>query len=93
MFFRRREKEVEESELEDSLPIKKKSVFRQPYRELPPKPWGKRERIVVLTVFLITALASGVLALYASGFKLPKFPKISLPSFSLEQTYTITKEP
>ncbi len=93
MFFRRREKESEDQELENELPIKKKPVFRQPYRELPPKPWGRKERMVVLLVFLITALASGVLALYASGFKLPKFPKISLPSFSLEQTYTITKEP
>ncbi|MEK7550282.1 MAG: serine hydrolase [Patescibacteria group bacterium] len=41
----------------------------------PPKPWGKRERYIVLTIFLVTIFTSAILALSARDFKLPGLPK------------------
>jgi len=51
-------------------------------RKEPPKPWGRPERITVLVVILITVLTSVILSLSARNFKLPGFPRISLPSFN-----------
>ncbi len=51
-------------------------------RKEPPKPWGKMERLVVLFVLLATVLTSGILALTARNFKLPKLPAFKLPSLS-----------
>ena len=43
---------------------------------------GKIERLVVLIVLLLTVLTSGVLALSARNFKLPKLPKFEIPDIS-----------
>ena len=44
-------------------------------RKEPPKPWGKRERYVVLAVLLVTVLTAASLAMGARDFKLPGLPK------------------
>ena len=48
-------------------------------RKEPFKPWGKRERLIVLAALLITVLPSGFLALSARNFKLPRLPRFQIP--------------
>ena len=50
-------------------------------RKEPPKPWGRKERLLVFWVFFITVALSGVLALSARKYKLPGIPRISIPRF------------
>lgn len=47
------------------------------------KPWGKKERLVVLLVVFLTMGTSGALALSAREWKLPGLPRISLNKVSL----------
>lgn len=58
-------------------------------RKEPPKPWGKKERYLVLGVFVATITLSSLLYTSARSWKLPGLPKISLPSFG-EETIVIT---
>jgi len=51
-------------------------------RKEPQKPWGKTERLIVLFVLLGTVLTSGVLALTARNFKLPKIPVLKISSIT-----------
>jgi len=65
-------------------------------RKEPVKPWGSKERIIVLVIFLLTVIASAILALHAgraggAGFKRPKFSFPSLNIFK-EQTIIIQKK-
>ncbi len=46
------------------------------------KPWGKKERLTILVVLLLTVITSGILALSARNFKLPKMPVLKMPSIS-----------
>lgn len=52
-------------------------------RKEPPKPWGKKERLIIFVILLITAGTSGILYLSSRAWKLPGLPRIKLPSFSL----------
>lgn len=84
--FSRKKEEVEEvDELELETPKRKirdlKPENRRARKE-PIKPWGAKERIIVLSVLLFTVLTSGVLALSARNFKLPKLPQLKIPSMS-----------
>lgn len=51
-------------------------------RKEPPKPWGIKERLVILFVLLGTVITSGVLALSARNFKLPQLPAFKLSTIS-----------
>ncbi|HJX59277.1 hypothetical protein A2V61_01130 [Candidatus Woesebacteria bacterium RBG_19FT_COMBO_47_8] len=53
-------------------------------RKEPPKPWGKKERYLVLGFLLGSVILSLTLAASARSWKLPGFPKISWPSFKEE---------
>ena len=58
-------------------------------RKEPPKPWGKKERILVLVIFLVTIITSAILAFGAGSKKtmhlnLPKFNINSLDIFKEE---------
>ena len=46
-----------------------------------PEQWGQKERYLVLYVLLTTIILSALLAASARNWKLPGFPRISLPSF------------
>jgi len=46
-------------------------------------PWGKKERIFILVIFLGTVLASGLLALSAENYKFSGLAKINFPKLSL----------
>lgn len=86
--FKKKEKEVDEEidEISDE-PRQIKRQFKdlnpenKKARKEPIQPWGIKERIIVLVVLLVTVLTSGVLALSARNFKLPKFSKIEVPDF------------
>lgn len=52
-------------------------------RKEPPKPWGKRERLLVLFAVFLTAGTSGVLSLSSRNWKLPGLPRIQAPQFSM----------
>jgi len=54
-------------------------------RKEPPKPWGKRERILVLVTLLLTMILSGVLAFTSSGNRLAGVKlNFSKPNFSFD---------
>lgn len=52
-------------------------------RKEPKKPWGRKERLFVLAAILLTAGMSGILALSARSWKLPRLPRLKLPSISV----------
>lgn len=63
-------------------------------RKEPPKPWGKKERLLVLAVLLLTIIASGMLAFSVRDWKLPGLPRLKIPSinFLKEDTIIIEKD-
>ena len=104
VIFRRKRQEEEKYEEEEFSTRRPKSKefkdlkpqYRKKRKE-PPKPWGKKERLLVFFILIFTAGASGVLALSARSWKLPGLPriKISLPSFSFfgEEKIVIEADP
>lgn len=77
--------------LKDLKPENKKK------RKEPPKPWGKNERIIVLTVLIVTTLVSVILLVKSrggfgnTGVKI-NFPKINLNSINFFKGETIIIE-
>ena len=69
----------------------KEELVRRRKKE-PPKPWGKKERFLVLFILLFTILTSIILALSAREWKLPGLPRIKFPTISLFQEETIVLE-
>src|SRR3989344_20067 len=67
-------KEKEEVEVKDL--VEKKPRVRR--KKEPEKPWGKKERLIVLVIFVGTMVASGVLGLYSRGWKLPNMPRLDI---------------
>lgn len=89
LFSKKKDEDFEDEFIEDeNEPRKIKRQFKdlnpenKRARKEPPKPWGIKERLVVLIVLLLTVLTSGVLALTARNFKLPRLSKIEMPNFS-----------
>lgn len=66
-------------------------------RKEPPKPWGIRERLIVLVFFLVTVVVSGVLALSARNFKVSFFnlktPTLESLNIFKEETIILEKIP
>lgn len=79
-FFKKKSDEEDEDKdiLDAELPVKK-IRRRDPKKE--ERPWGKRERLIVLFVLLLTAGTSAVLGLGSITWKVPSLPKISRPTF------------
>ncbi|MGA3291584.1 MAG: hypothetical protein ABSC49_00345 [Candidatus Microgenomates bacterium] len=89
----------EEYEDEDGAALTKKFRDLRPEnkkkRKEPQKPWGKRERIIVLVVLLATVIISAILGFSVTGgtklhLSLPRFNLNSLNIFR-EQTIVIRK--
>ncbi len=90
--FKKKQTEEElEQELQDEeelkLPAKRKfrdlnSAARKRRKE-PIKPWGSKERYLVLGFLLFTTITSGILALSARDWKLPGLPRISFAVFNI----------
>ena len=75
----------EYEEFEERAPSRRKFKDLNPEnkkkRKEPVKPWGRRERLMILVVLLVTIFTSGILSLSARNYKLPGLPRFSLPSF------------
>ena len=92
IFSRGKDADFEDEVEEEEIPKRKFRDLRPENRRArkePPKPWGKKERLIVLIILLVTVLTSGILALTARNFKLPNFPKIGIPNLS---NFNIFKE-
>lgn len=84
--FRKKEEDLEEEEFEKrELSRKKikdlKPEYRKKRKEIP-KPWGRKERYLVLGTVLGSVVISIILFASARSWKIPGLPKISLPSFN-----------
>lgn len=100
-FLRKNKEEDFEDEYEEEEPLPRRvrdlSPKNKRKRKEPPKPWGKKERYIVLGIFLITIFTSAILAISARDFKLPGFPRFSTDfknfKFNIfkEETITIGK--
>lgn len=93
LFGKKDKEEIDEEEYaEEKLPSKRFRDLKPENRKKrvePPKPWGKKERLVVLFVFAGTVFLSGILAASARSWKLPGLPKLTMPSFNLLKEETI----
>jgi beta-lactamase class A len=78
--FGKKKKKVDdvEEELTSSQP-----KLRKKKKKEPPKPWGRKERFLVLFVLFVTVGTSGVLGLYSRGWKLPGLPRFKIPTISI----------
>src|SRR3989344_7022306 len=88
LFGKKQTRDDEEGELESG--IKSKSSGKNPpssklrrIKKEPPKPWGRKERLLVLALILLTAGTSGFLSLSARAWKLPGLPRIKAPKVSV----------
>ncbi len=92
LFGKKKEENTEEDdelELEDNLEDRKLTrKFKdlrpenKKKRKEPPKPWGKKERLIVLSVLVVTLLVSSVLFLTSKGFTFPKLSlDLNMPNF------------
>lgn len=83
LFNRKKDEDYDEELEEQEIPRRK---FRdlnpenRKTRKEPLKPWGMKERLIILVVLLVTVLTSGILALTARNFKLPKIPALKISS-------------
>lgn len=81
IFGRKKETEYdEEEEVLEKFPVKDLKPENKKRRTEPPKPWGKKERLIVLSFLLGTVLVSGALAAGSRNWKLPNLPRLSVPS-------------
>jgi len=76
-----RKRTFKKSDFKDLNPKDKKA------RKEPVKPWGKKERYLVLSLIIITAGISAFLFLSASGWKLPANSKLKFFTFSIQNIF------
>src|SRR3990170_3562069 len=103
-FFRREKQEDGEDEEYEGQEAPRKKLHRGEFKDLIPqnkrarkelpKPWGRKERLLILAVLLLTVAVSVMLSFYSRGWKLPGLPRLKLPSFSFfkEETIVIEKD-
>jgi len=100
IFKRKEEVEEDESELRGRYNSRKnikdlKPEYKRRKRE-PPKPWGVKERLIVLFVLLATVLTSAFLGLSSRNYKLPGLPRLNVDIRNLnpfkEETIVIGKK-
>ena len=88
IFRRNREEDDDEDELEET-PVRRRIRDLNPEnkkkRKEPTKPWGRKERYLILIVLVFTVITSAILAVSARGWKLPGMPRLKLnfPSINL----------
>ncbi len=57
------------------------------------KPWGKKERLFVVGVFISTIFASAFLGMSSREWKLPNLPRFALPKILSDETIVIEGNP
>jgi len=77
-----RKKKKKEEDVEKGTASSKPKLRKKRKKE-PPKSWGRKERLLVFLVLLLTVGASAGLGLYSRGWKLPGFPRLKMPSISI----------
>ena len=80
--FRKSKKDSEYEKEKDLLMKGTKSRGRKE----PKKPWGKKERLLVLLILVATIGLSAILALSSRAWKLPGLPRFKLPAINLPFT-------
>ncbi|HCR35904.1 hypothetical protein A2130_00060 [Candidatus Woesebacteria bacterium GWC2_33_12] len=86
--FSKKENESFEDEInEEPRKIRDLRPENRRKRTEPVKPWGIKERFVILITLLATVLTSGFLSLSARNFKLPNLPRLSIPKLSLNNLF------
>jgi hypothetical protein len=107
--FKKKKEEDFENEFEDELDgeDEKRSLRKKKFKDLhpenkkkrkePPKPWGRKERILVLLVLLTTAGVSAFLLISSSGFsikvpKTPDFKSLNMPEIKFEKTIILEND-
>ncbi len=86
-FFNRKKKEAETPE-ETPKPrrrIRDLNPENRRKRQEPLKPWGRKERFLVLGVLGITVVLSGLLAAQSRDWKLPYLPRLSQPKIAASE--------
>lgn len=86
------DEEMEEEDRDGSLRRKKIRDLKpenKKKRKEPPKPWTKKERLLILYALVGSIFVALLLFASARGWKLPGLPKIKLPSFE-SKTIIIT---
>ena len=87
--FRKRKKadEYEDDNGEEKISQKRRIRDLKPEnrkrRKEPPKPWGKKERYLVLAILVLTVGTSAVLGLSSRAWKLPGLPRLQIPKITL----------
>ena len=92
MFGKRRDEEEYDEEYEVQTPRRKIRDLKpenRKRRKEPVKPWGKKERYVVLVILLVTVLVAVALGISARDFKLPGFPKIKIENPFKEEVIVV----
>ena len=95
--------ELEKREAREGLRFKRKlrdiNSENKKLRREPEKPWGIKERLIVLSVLVGTVFSSAMLLLSSYGFKVPNLPKLNFDLSSISfinpfraQTVTIGKK-
>jgi len=94
-FFRKKRKKIDE-ELDEKSDKKRGGKKKLDDQEIKKrrkldKPWGKKERLLVLGILLFTVGTSSILALSSREWKLPGLPKLTAPKLSFfgEEKYII----
>jgi len=83
----RRKKETDFDEEEGVIKIRKRK------KNKPPKPWGKKERLLVFSVFIVTVLMAAFLSLGSRSWKLPGLSRIEIPKIKLFSSETVVIGP
>jgi hypothetical protein len=100
LFGRKRKKEEDEFDEEEGFneeeELKDRKLNRK-FRDLnpenrrkrkePPKPWGKKERILVLGFILATTILALGMYIASLNLKLGGLPKISIPKINLQNPF------
>lgn len=87
IFRRKDQEEIDEEEEFEERELSRKRIkdlkpeYRKKRKELP-KPWGRKERYLVLGTVLGSVVISALLFVSARNWKLPGLPRISFPSFN-----------
>lgn len=100
--FGKKDSEIEEDEnLEEGRKITKNLRDLKPEnkkkRKEPPKPWGKKERIVILTILIATTVISAILLFshsiqFRNSRSVKSLPKFDLKSLNIFKGETIVIE-
>jgi len=90
MFPFRFHKDNDDKESENKLVQKEEKIKKK--NKDKPRQWTKKDRYILLSVIALTTLTSTFLGLTAREWKLPNFPRLSLPTINLEEKYVISKE-